>query len=133
MRKTINHRDVKGWLAEAMSEIDACASLEQDWDGENSVPATLEAAEAAKDIIRSIADSAIAGSPARGRPSIGAMGDGGIVLSWAADGRQAMLVVGQDRSRGIVCVTEIPGQPPIREVESVGDAAQKVVAILYAR
>jgi hypothetical protein len=130
MRKV---QELNKTLGEALAAIDACTELEEDWDGEDSIPATVEAAAVAKDVLRGVTERAMEGLFTWRKPSIGAMGDGGIVLSWDIAGRRVMLVAGPDRSQGITCVTEVPGQRPLREVESVGDAVEKAVATLRSR
>lgn len=106
------------------AQIDSCLELEEDWDGEDSLPPTPEAVRVAKSIWSRVSESvARTGGHACPPPVVGPTGDGGMMLSWEVGGKRLLLLIRALRGERIVCVLDVPPADPVRSVRAESAAA----------
>ncbi len=118
-------------LAEALEELRGYARLERNWDGEDGLPPGNAAVQAAAEILAGSYALAPRNRVRWTPPTIAPTPEGGIDLSWEADGGWLMLMIDHDPV-AIRCVARRPGQPSHHLAVTSDEAVGTVLAKLPA-
>ena len=113
--------------AHVTAELDRLQSLEEDWDGEGGIATDPAAASKALEIVDLVVERVIERGIRWVMPGISPTGDGGVDMSWDVSDANVYLII---YANEVVVVSTPAGALPTREVDSPGDAAEKVVAAL---
>jgi hypothetical protein len=119
-------------LVKLCEEIDELGSLPANWDGEDALPVTRDVLSHAKQLLRVTAEAAGAMGLRWHPPSLAPTPDGGLELSWEVGKRWAMLTL-RPSHQSVECSAQEDGSPPRYQLESVGDAIQRVIWALRSR
>jgi hypothetical protein len=113
-------------LTKSNDKIEAYRRLGANWDGEDALPVSAEAALRSKALLRLIAEAADVRGIQWRSPSIAPNPDGGLELSWEGGARWAMLIIQPGQSM-VACITQEGSAAPERRVASIGTAMQSAL------
>lgn len=119
-------------VRDVSDEIDALAALEEDWDGEESLPVSRDALRAAKRLLDMTVQVARYQRLTWTPPSVAPTPEGGVALTWEYAGHRFMVILEGD-TRDVVCITKNGSMRPTRHIVPVGYAVTGIALTLSGR
>jgi hypothetical protein len=129
MSRTVNHDPI---VQDLVDELNSFTELQEDWDGEESLPVSPDALASAKFLI----DLAVQETKFRGiawvAPSASPTPDGGIALTWDHAGHRLMLIF-EGESDAVVCVIKNGHFRPVRQIVPFWNAIEGAALAMSGR
>jgi hypothetical protein len=116
-------------LSETLAKITDCLRLKADWDGEDALPISAGTGNMARDLVMQVANG-IGQRKQWVTPSVSPDPNGRLHLLWRMESHRLLLIVDGANPKEVVSVVTTPDVKPVREVISLPNAVQRVLAAL---